>query len=212
MDIPRHKVFISYYHLDDQQYKNNLTELKYYKQYFGFESVFDDYSVGIGDIDDEDLTDEQIRIKIRDEYISDATVLVLLCGKNTKYRKHIDWEIHAAMYDSESNPQLGIIVINLPYIVQSSRISDETEKEIIDPLKNKKWVKFKNRSEFEEAYPYMPSRIIDNFVKDIPITVVDWNVVYNNPNELMRLIDNAFKRKKDLKYDHSALLRKNNSN
>ena len=57
----------------------------------------------------------------------------------------------------------------------------------------------------------MPSRIIDNFIKNVPITVVDWDRVYNNPNILMELIDNAFKRRKTISYDHSAPLRKNNS-
>ena len=111
--IERHKVFISYYHFDDQYYKNKLIEMNHFNfEKLKYESIFEDYSVRNGDIDDTFMTSEQIRRKIRDEYIKDATVLILLCGKNTKKRKHVDWEIHAAMYDSEVNPQMGIIVIN----------------------------------------------------------------------------------------------------
>jgi hypothetical protein len=30
--------------------------------------------------------------------------------------KFIDWEVHASMYDSEKNPKMGIVCINLPEI------------------------------------------------------------------------------------------------
>ena len=210
MNVDRHRVFTSNYHKDDQYYKEELIK----KQIFDYDklqykSIFEDFSVRNGDIDDTDMTSEQIRRKIRDEYIKDATVLILLCGKNTKYRKHIDWEIHAAMYDSEVNRQMGIVVINLPSISQGRRGNSEEEKNIISPYGI--WVSLNNRSEYENLYPYMPSRIIDNFVKDIPIAVVDWDVVNNNPEKLMKLIDISFNRRFDFKYDHSRPLRRNNS-
>ena len=206
----RHKVFISYYHNDDQYYKNRLTEMKYYNfEKWNYESIFEDYSVRIGDIDDTFMTSEQSRRKIRDEYIKDATVLILLCGQNTKRRKHVDWEIHAAMYHSDFNPQMGIIVINLPTINQACRISEESEKNLVSPYSN--WFSLSKREELESVYPYMPGRIIDNFVKNVPITVVDWNTISNNPQILIQLIDNAFKRRKYISYDHSTPLRKNNS-
>lgn len=208
--IERHKVFISYYHFDDQYYKNKLIEMNHFNfEKLKYESIFEDYSVRNGDIDDTFMTSEQIRRKIRDEYIKDATVLILLCGKNTKKRKHVDWEIHAAMYDSEVNPQMGIIVINLPEINQGISVSEDSEKNLVGP--NTNWRLLSTRDEYESLYPYMPSRIIDNFVKNVPITVVDWNRISSDPNILMQLIDNAFKRRKNISYDHSTPLRKNNS-
>ena len=210
MKISRHKVFISYYHKDDQIYKNELINYAFFNFENGkYESIFEDYSVNDGDIDDTNMSSEQIRRKIRDEYIKDATVLILLCGKNTKYRKHIDWEIHAAMYDSEENPQMGIIVINLPSINQNVRVSCDEEKEIVCP--NSTWRSINSRKEFEESYPYMPDRIIDNFEKHVPITVVDWSVIHNKSMSLMKLIDNAYNRRKDINYDHSRPLRRRNS-
>lgn len=208
--VNRHRVFISYYHDDDQYYKDKLIEMKYYNpDTFTYESIFEDYSVNDGDIDDSTLTAEQIRRIIRDEYIKDATVLVLLCGSNTKNRKHIDWEIHAAMYDSDVNPQMGILVINLPTIDQCIRACDEDEKRIIS--NNTNWFSLDSRQEFEEHYPYMPVRIIDNLVKKVPITVVSWNTIENSPEKIMYLIDKAFKRRKTNEYDHSRPLRSNNS-
>lgn len=134
MSIDRHKVFISYYHKDDQAYKNqliNMTELDFATKCR--QSIFEDYSVHENEIDDTGLNSEQIRCIIRDEYIKDATVLILLCGQNTKTRKHIDWEIHAAMYDSDANRQMGIIVINLPTINQSTK---EFTARLVQAIKN----------------------------------------------------------------------------
>ena len=210
MYIPRHKVFISYYHHDDQTYKDyliNMQELN--PDTWQFQSIFEDCSVHENEIDDTGLTSEQIRCIIRDEYIKDATVLILLCGQNTRKRKHIDWEIHAAMYDSDKNPQMGILVINLPNINQSVRASTNEEKPLLSD--NGHWFSLKTRQEFEQYYPYMPSRIIDNFIKDVPITVVEWNRVQDNPQILKQLIDNAYSRRFEVTYDHSAPLRRQNS-
>lgn len=210
MYIPRHKVFISYYHHDDQTYKDyliNMQELN--PDTWQLQSIFEDCSVHENEIDDTGLTSEQIRCIIRDEYIKDATVLILLCGQNTRKRKHIDWEIHAAMYDSDKNPQMGILVINLPNINQSVRASTNEEKPLLSD--NGHWFSLKTRQEFEQYYPYMPSRIIDNFIKDVPITVVEWNRVQDNPQILKQLIDNAYSRRFEVTYDHSAPLRRQNS-
>ena len=210
-NINRHKVFISYYHADDQEYKDKLVNAKYYDcDNHEYRNIFDDWSVADGDIDDSKLTDEQIREIIRDEYTRQPNVLILLCGKNTKNRKHIDWEIHNAMFDSEKNPKMGIIVINLPTINQNVRVSSEEEKEIVAP--NSNWVRLSTREEYEIEYPYLPKRILDNLVYGAEITIVDWNTIYDgNYNKLMTLIDNAFKRRKTVKYDHSEPLRKRNS-
>ena len=209
-NICRHKVFISYYHKDDQQYKDKLISMKIYDEEDKCtKPVFDDYSVRDNDIDD-DLSAEQIRRIIRDKYIKDATVLVLLCGRNTKGRKHIDWELHAAMYNSEKNKQMGILVINLPTISQNIRAGTPEEKGLLSD--GGEWYSIKDRKEFEEKYPYMPERIIDNFMKqDVHISVVEWNRIANNPRRLIALIDKAFEKRFDFSYDHSTPMRKNNS-
>lgn len=212
MFIPRHKVFISYYHQDDQQYKNHLINMKEFdSQAWQSQSIFDDYSVHENEIDDTGLTSEQIRCIIRDEYIKDATVLILLCGQNTRKRKHIDWEIHAAMYDSEKNPQMGILVVNLPSISQSMISNSDREETIMG--ENINWVPLnKDINSLHNKYSYLPERIIDNLVKDdVRISIVNWNVIANDTNKLKELIDNAYNRRKTNKYDHSRPLRRQNS-
>lgn len=210
MNIARHRVFISYYHHDDQRYKDYLIKMQEFNiETMQMQSIFEDFSVHENEIDDTGLSSEQIRCIIRDEYIKDATVLILLCGENTKKRKHIDWELHAAMYDSLANRQMGIIVINLPTIKQGIRASSEEEKPLLSDFGQ--WYSIENRAEFEMQYPYMPSRIIDNFVKGVPITVVEWSRIENHPTILKQLIDNAFNRRFDFTYDHSSPLRRQNS-
>lgn len=210
MSIARHRVFISYYHHDDQRYKDYLIKMQEFNiETMQMQSIFEDFSVHENEVDDTGLSSEQIRCIIRDEYIKDATVLILLCGENTKKRKHIDWELHAAMYDSPANRQMGIIVINLPTINQGIRASSEEEKPLLSDFGQ--WYSIDNRAEFEAQYPYMPSRIIDNFVKEVPITVVEWSRIENHPTILKQLIDNAFNRRFDFTYDHSSPLRRQNS-
>lgn len=220
MSIDRHRVFISYYHADDQKYKDYLIKMEEYDYCKGrMVSIFEDWSVRENDIDDSNgqLASESIRRIIRDDYMSDASVLILLCGANTCGRKHVDWEIHTAMYHSDVNPQMGILVINLPSINQRCRAGENFEKELLAP--NSTWTSFSTRKEYEDAYKYMPNRIIDNFVAGIndksivPISVVDWSRIENNSAVLKELIHNAFVRGKNLNYhyDHSTPLRRNNS-
>ena len=109
MYMNKHKVFISYHHHLDQDYKDYLEELNEEHQ------IFINQSVKLGEIDDS-LSTETIREKIRDEYLQDSSVLILLVGLETKNRKHIDWEIYSSMRDSKKNKKSGILVINLPTI------------------------------------------------------------------------------------------------
>ena len=69
-----HKVFISYHHGRDQQYKDFLVVLGEEK------AIFVDRSVEIDDISDE-LSDERIRRIIRDKHLRDSPVTIVLVGK-----------------------------------------------------------------------------------------------------------------------------------
>lgn len=214
MNIPRHKVFISYYHEDDQEYKNELINMcEFDKDLWQMVSIFEDYSVHEDEIDDNGMTDEQVRCEIRDNYIAGATVLILLCGKNTKHRKHIDWEIHAAMYDSQKNPKMGILVIDLPSIAtQSTMIAcNDDEREILGPYE--KWIPASRElNDIHNAHPYLPERIATNLTReDVDITIASWNRICNDPHSIKVLIDNAFKRRNKNNYDHSAKLKGRNS-
>lgn len=103
-EIPRHKTFISF-HSEDKYYKDTLIET------MGDEFV--DQSVGDGDIDDS-LSTDAIRQKIRDEFIRDATVIIVLVGPCTWQRKHVDWEIGSSLRNTKLNSRCGLLGILLP--------------------------------------------------------------------------------------------------
>ncbi len=152
-----HKVFISYYHKDDQRYKDELVKIG------TTNSIFIDASVDTGDIPDY-LPDERIREIIRDKYLRDSTVTIVLVGTETKRRKHIDWEIYSSMYDGAVNKKSGILIINLPGVSDRCSVAHDYEKEIVYP-NIKSWTSINTRAEYERRYPYMPDRIIDNLLE-----------------------------------------------
>lgn len=104
----RHKVFVSYHHALDESYKDGF-ELR-------FGNVFDAIvpgSVTDGDIDP-NVPTETLRQKIRDAYLRDTSVTVVLIGAQTWQRKHIDWEIGSSIRQMETNPRSGLLGILLP--------------------------------------------------------------------------------------------------
>ncbi len=102
-----HKTFISFHHVDEA-YKA-FFERVFSDQY----NVFISMSVDDGDIDPRLKTDT-IRQKIRDQYLRDSTVTVVLVGKETWKRKHVDWEISSSIRDTQFNPRSGLLGILLP--------------------------------------------------------------------------------------------------
>ena len=200
--MQRHKVFISYHHESDQWYKEELIRMG--KEH----AVFIDKSVGDGDIS-EDILDEQIRLRIRDDYLRDSTVTIVLFGTETKKRKHVDWEIYSSMYNGKINKQSGVLVVNLRTIDNGLGIAAyRGEKSAVHPDVDD-WIELTSRREYESRYPYMPSRIIDNLVAGAPISVAPWYRI--NANRFRFLIDVAFRDRLTLKYDLSSRMRRANS-
>ena len=198
-----HRVFISYHHRNDQFYKNELISLG---NQFG---LFIDKSVDTGDID-ENLDDQTIRTKIRDEYLRDSTVTVLLVGLETRNRKHIDWELYSSMFDGRKNTKSGILVVNLPPTGCCDFIAahGDEEKRRIYP-EQRLWTKL-SRADLVDRYPYMPERIIDNLLAPKSyISVVPWNRL--NPYSLRFLIDETFAMRNSCEYDLKRPMRGRNS-
>ena len=104
----RHRVFVSYYHNDDQYYKNAFERL-----FSGIHEIMVSESVEIGDINP-NLKTETIRQIIRDEYLRDSTVTVVLVGAHTWQRKYVDWEIGSSIRQTQYNSRSGLLGILLP--------------------------------------------------------------------------------------------------
>lgn len=169
------RVFISYFHKEDQSYKDELVRAC-------DKSAFSDYSVRDGDIDDTNLEDERIRQIIRDEYLRDASVTIVLLGKNTWRRKHVDWEISSTLRDTKLNSRGGLLGIMLP-----------THPEYYKNSLSKNTV---------------PERFYDNWANDYAV-VIKWANL--RCLDLKEHIDKAFNKKSYKTPNNSAPLRRKNS-
>ena len=200
-----HKVFVSYHHGNDQWYKEELLRIaSYYK-------VFIDRSVDTGDVNDA-LSDNAIREKIRDEYLRDSTVTIVLVGTQTKYRKHVDWEIYSSMYDGRVNKKSGILAVTLPSTgcnrVFAPRGTDEQRLH----ADVSRWVSVDGRSQAERDYPSLPDRVLDNLTeRNVKISVVPWSKVCDAPERLRALVDFAYRDRASCQYNLARPMRRRNS-
>ena len=190
-----HKVFISYHHANDQHYKDVLL---HWNALF---PTFIDCSVDTGDISDS-LGAQAIRQKIRDEYLRESTVTIVLAGAETKKRKHVDWEVYSSMIDGSVNKKSGIIVVNLPTTGSYNfHTSHSGEKQALYPSQTN-WQRITNRTDYEARYPYLLARLIDNLQKtEALISVVNWSLIESDFSKLGWLIDATFDDRSKCEYD-----------
>ena len=158
----RHKVFISYHHDQDQKYKERFAKM--------MKGDIVDKSVKEGDINDHNLPLDEVRRRIRDNFIADATVAIVLIGRCTWKRKHVDWEIGSSLSDTENNSRCGLLGILLP-----------------------------NHPDFKKKLAsrnprLIPPRLADNCEGDDPYACLyDWS---NQARDMRQWIHRAFKRSK----------------
>ena len=177
MAIQRHRVFVSYHHANDQYYRDEFEKL--------FSEIYDIFvpqSVQIGDIDPNTPT-ERIRQIIRDNYLRDTTVTVVLIGTQTWQRKHVDWEIGSSLRHTMYNSRSGLIGIFLPSY----------------PLE---W----NGNSWVYDINTIPPRLQDNIQNGFA-TLYKWS---NNPYEVQQWIHEAFDRRFKINPNNSRLSFSNN--
>lgn len=104
-NLPNRKAFVSYYHKDDQEYRKTFD--------FLFDDLIISKSVELGDIDSTNSAG-YTKMLIQNEYLSDTTVLIVLIGKKTKCRMHVDWEISGALDFKVGDKYSGLLGVFLP--------------------------------------------------------------------------------------------------
>jgi hypothetical protein len=171
----KHKVFVSYHHDNDQYYRNLFEGL-----FSSFYNILVSKSVQIGDIDP-NLKTETIRQKIRDEYLKDSTVTVVLIGTETWKRKHVDWEIGSSIRSTNYNSRSGLLGIFLP----SYPLKFDS--------KEKKWL-FNNFT--------IPPRLYYNWIEPSKrfAQLYKWS---DDPSEVQRWIHIAFEDRNKIIPDNS---------
>lgn len=150
----RHKCFISYHKDDKAEVESFIDE---------YDEAFIDKIVGAFDYEPiASQSEEYIKRKIREDFLTDSTVTLVLIGKCTWARKYVDWEIASTLRDDTNNKRSGLFGITLPSVAQ-----DQTRKcparleanrgDTGDDSKYARWYKYPNRSSvlvgwIEDAY------------------------------------------------------------
>ena len=156
----RHNVFVSYYHDRDQRDKERFVRM------MGVNII--DRSVNIGDIPGPNPPTEATLQRIREEFIAQVSVTVVLIGRCTWQRKFVDWEIGASLRDTEANPRCGLLGILLPGHPDYGRTSYRGQ--------------------------LIPPRLADNCDGDDPFASIhDWS---NDSDVVRSWIHDAFLRRK----------------
>ena len=77
---------------------------------------------------------------------------------------------------------------------------------------NTSWVSVTTRADYEERYPYMPRRIVDNLLEsDAKVSVTNWDRVTSSPDKLKLLIDLTYQDRAACNYDLSTPMRRADS-
>ena len=106
----KHKCFLSYY-------SNDAEEALTFASSFG--DVFIPRAVGISEeypwINSDD--DDYVMDVIRNDYLADSTVTIVLIGRCTWSRKFVDWEAYSSLRKDKRNRLNGLLAIQLPSAV-----------------------------------------------------------------------------------------------
>lgn len=168
---PRRKVFISYYH-GDQEAVNKFVR--------DFSDVFIAKTVGVkdGDFDFDSNDPNYIMRRIREEKLEDSTVTIVLIGSCTHSRRYVDWEVKASLQQGDSLPN-GLIAINLPYMGERGCLPDRVNRNI---------TRDENQTDIGYAryysYPKSKSTLYD-WIEDAHAARSDRAHLIKNPNEMM---------------------------
>lgn len=113
--VRRRRIFISYHHAHDQAYYDALSKTLHDQMDLIFDNSLD------RQIDSDDTT--YVIQRIRDNFISNTSCTIVLCGPETYQRKYVDWEIKATLEKGH-----GLIGIGLPTVAtnndRSARVPD----------------------------------------------------------------------------------------
>lgn len=101
----KYKTFISYDFNQDQRFRNILKDI-----YASVDVVGSMELKGF----DTTLNTETIQRKIREIYLQDSIVTIVLIGKDTWRIRDVDWTIASSLKDTKSNPRSGLVGIILP--------------------------------------------------------------------------------------------------
>ena len=106
----RHKCFISYHHTDQEEVDNFILTFDNERDVF--------ISRGLGQEMSQDIINSEntdyVMQRIRELYLGDSTVTLVLMGKCTWARRYVDWELQASLRSGKTVTPNGLLGIKLP--------------------------------------------------------------------------------------------------
>jgi len=108
--MPRRKCFVSYHHADQQEVDQFVRTFDHTHDAFIARGLGQEMSQDIIDSMDTDY----VMRRIRELYIGDASVTLVMIGRCTWARRYVDWEIQASLRSSEQVLPNGLLGIKLP--------------------------------------------------------------------------------------------------
>jgi len=106
----RHKVFISYHHADQDEVNDFIKTFSDERNVFIARALGVDMEKSIIDSTDTDY----VMRRIRELYLKDSTVTIVLMGKCTWARRYVDWEIQSSLRSGDTVTPNGLLGIKLP--------------------------------------------------------------------------------------------------
>ena len=109
MSAVRHKVFISYHHNDQAELDDFITTFADERHVFIPRALGAENDPTIIDSTDTDY----VMSRIRQLYLQDSTVTIVLVGKCTWARRFVDWELQSGLRRGQTvtpNGLLGIVL------------------------------------------------------------------------------------------------------
>lgn len=121
MAFVRRKCFISYHHADQYEVSQFVRSFDHEQDTF--------IARGIGQEMSEDIINstntDYVMSRIRQLYLGDSSITLVMLGKCTWARRYVDWEIQSSLRQGENTTPNGLLGIKLPSYVQGKQYFPE---------------------------------------------------------------------------------------
>jgi hypothetical protein len=169
----RRKVFISHY-------KGDKKEVDDFIQLFANqEKVFTPFVLGANENYDfiNSSNSDYVMSQIRNRYLIDTTITIVLVGSCTHSRRYVDWEIKSSLRQGENYIANGLMGIILPSQGNNAHLPERFKLN---------WNKNSNNC-YAKFWPY-PSTfdLLGSYIEDAFNARTTRNHLINNPQEMMR--------------------------
>ncbi len=131
MNTVRRKCFISYHHADQGWVDNFVETFDHGRNLF--------IARGLGQTMAQDIIDstdpEYVMRRIREVYIADSTVTLVMLGKCTWARRYVDWEIQASLRAPQNGLPNGLLGVKLQAFPEGTAFPDRLNGNLLSDEK-----------------------------------------------------------------------------